>query len=390
MLVPGRVAQALEGKAEAFRRAAEEGAAVRDRYLEALDRLAQLTPAELERRLGEEKWPGAAPAEDLSRSGLVVPFGLRWDSAQAARTWALDRLRGVPTVAVDGSQIEASKEFNVPVSLVQVAWFENYHDPDRPYIKDVRNEILTSDTGTPEVEEYVLAESRLNQRRFAMEMEVAAERMRGLPPDPAPVVFVDGSLVLSFVGRLLPQVQSAYLFAVFGVLDASSETRVPLIGYVDRSFARDLANMLRVTFNLQPGNVFDAQLLVERMGVFDRTAAFLCRRGDVLPLYRTASRDYSADLCFVYLQTGLERLPARIDFPRWVLDAGLLDHVLDVVRAEIIVGTGYPYAIETADAAAVLTGDDRMAFYRLFHGYAERHGFPVSLPAKSASKAHRR
>ena len=91
------------------------------------------------------------------------------------------------------------------------------------------------------------------------------------------------------------------------------------------------------------------------------------------------------------MTTGLDRYPARIDFPRWMLEEeGLLDRVLDVVRAEIVVGAGYPYPIETADAAAVLTGEDRMAFYRLFHDFAQAQGLHTSLPAKSISKAHRR
>jgi len=84
---------------------------------------------------------------------------------------ALERLRGVPTVAVDGSQIPASKEFAVPVSLVQVAWFENPHAPDLPYVKDVLNEIVTAGDEAEDLEEYALAESRLNPRRFALEVD---------------------------------------------------------------------------------------------------------------------------------------------------------------------------------------------------------------------------
>ena len=34
---------------------------------------------------------------------------------------------------------------------------------------------------------------------------------------------------------------------------------------------------------------------------------------------------------------------------------GLLERVVDVVRAECVAGTGYPYAMETADALAVIT-----------------------------------
>jgi hypothetical protein len=110
-------------------------------------------------------------------------------------------------------------------------------------------------------------------------------------------------------------------------------------------------------------------------------------------------------MCFLYLKTGQDRFPARLDFPRWILDAdpgtpakawvsgqvpSLLDRVVDLVRAEVVVGCGYPYALETADAAAVLTAEDRMSFYRLFHEFARANGIQASLPGKSISKLHRR
>lgn len=390
MLVAAKVTQALGEHTEAFRQAAAESIRLRDLYLQALDWLPTLSSADVAERFQDEPWPGARSTDELERRGLVIPFEERWETAQEARAWALQRLRGVPTLAVDGSQIAASKEFGVPISLVQVAWFENYHDADRPYIKDIRNEIVTIDEQAREIDEYVLAESKLNQRRFVLEMQTAIERLKSLEGTRSPVVFVDTSLVLSFANRLAPWTREAYLQALFHLLDASETYRVPVVGYIDLSFASDLVTMLRTLFDLPRGTVFDARILGPILSSFDRTAAFECARGDVLPHYTTPERDYSHDLCFVYLKTGHDRLPARTDFPRWILEAGLLDEVLDVVRAEIVVGNGYPYALETADAAAVLTSEDRLTFYRLFHEFAQASGLKVSMPGKSVSKSRRR
>lgn len=395
MFLPARVAHALEEKLAGFRQAAESAARLGEQYLAALDELSRLRPGELANRLAGEEWPGARPTEELEERGLVVPFGRRWGSAREARSWALEKLSGVPTVAVDGSQIAASKELGVPVSLVQVAWFTNYHDPARPYVKDVRDEIVTANQGWSPAsgnagEEFAFAEAQVNQRRFVLEMETAVSCLDALPPEPMPVVFVDASLILSFIRRFWPEYGQPYLQALFFLLDASRERRVPVVGYVDLSFASDLMTMLRTAFQLPAGTAFDAQILAQRMQPFDRTAAFQCARGDVLPLYNTPLRSYADDLCFVYLQTRHDRPPARIDFPRWVLEAGILDRVLDIVRAEVVVGSGYPYALETADAAAVLTTEDRMAFSRLFHELAQAAGLPATLPGKSISKAHRR
>ena len=63
---------------------------------------------------------------------------------------------------------------------------------------------------------------------------------------------------------------------------------------------------------------------------------------------------------------------------------------MDIIRAEIVVGSGYPYALEAADAAAVLTTEDRQVFYRLWHEFAPSAGLGGAATAKTASKAHRR
>jgi hypothetical protein len=390
MFVPSRVARALEEKREQFRAASSRAAHLREIYDAALRRLAGMRSSQLEESFGGVAWPGARPTPELDARGPIVPFTTTWETAQAARGWALERLRGVTTVAVDGSQIAASKEFGAPVSLVQVAWFQNDHDPERPYVKDVVDEIVTADPGAGDGEEYASAESRVSRRRFELEMQVASERVRSLPPDPPPVVLVDGTFALSFMRRMPEEVRNTYLRALFTLLNASRQYRVPVVGYVDLSFAADLVTMLRTAFDLPGGALTDAQILAPALAPFDRTAAFRCARSDVMPLYRTPDRDYGRELCFLYLQTGADRLPVRLDFPAWLLEEGALDRVLDTIRAEIVVGSGYPYALETADATAVLTTEDRMAFFRLFQEFADSAGLSLPRQGKSLSKAHRR
>ena len=96
------------------------------------------------------------------------------------------------------------------------------------------------------------------------------------------------------------------------------------------------------------------------------------------------------DVAFVYFQSALDRPPARIEFPRWLLDDGVLDGVMDVVRAESVAGTGYPYPIESADAVAVISASDRAQFYSMFQDFAAREHLALSFSRKALSKDRRR
>lgn len=390
MLVTGRVHGALQARRDEFVLADGRARQERGKCAELFHRLSGMNQAEVEARLGGVEWPGARPTAELTQHGLRVPFEKNWGDIQAARGWALETLRGVRTAAVDGSQIAASKEFATPLSLIQVAWFVNPHDPDVPYTKDVHNEVLRPGDQGSDAGEYVFTESRVNQRRYVLEMETAARLMAEARSSRKSLVFHDGSLVLSFTDRMSPDNRDVYLNALFACLDASGKYRVPLAGYVDLSLASDLAGMLSAVFDIPRPMSTDGEVLASQLGPLDRTAAFVCARGDILPRYARPDHDYSAEICFVYLQTGNSRPPARIDFPRWVLDSGLLDAMIDVIRAEVIVGGGYPYALETADAAAVLTVEDRMQFYGMWQRFASDAGLEISLPGKTSSKVRRR
>lgn len=390
MFVAARVSDALKERQAGLLQAARRAEQERDRYVAKLAEAEKLSAAELSAQLGGVPWPGARPTAEWDMHGLVVPFTEYWATAPEARSWALCQLTGTPTVGVDGSQIAASREFGVPIALVQVAWFDNPHDASRPYVKDVRDEVVLADAPPGEVSEYAYTEARVNQRRFVLEMEVIAESARRHSGDRRALLFHDGSFVLSFAGRMPEETRGGYLDALFAVLDSSREQRVPLVGYVDGSLAGDLVTLLRTAYELPMGNVHDADLLITRLGLFERTSVFRCARGDILPQYRREARDYAEDLCFFYLQPAVGKAPARVDLPTWVVEDGLTDWLADIIRAEIIVGGGYPYALETADAAAVLTLEDRLAFYRHWQDFARDNGLPASLPAKTRSKIHRR
>ena len=387
-----RVISALEAKADRF---AGYEVALNDilaAYEQALAELEGLSRTELEARLAGIPWPGARPTvEQDEYPGIVVSFGQTWANHEQARGWARDVLTGVPTVAVDGSQITPSKEISAPVGAVQIGWFVNPHDGSQDYVKDIHFEVLAPDELAGEDEEVLgFPDWRVNVRRFVLECEKLVDTMQAARDEAIkPVCFFDGSLVVSFVQHMLPERQQLYLDAVMALLSASEECRVPMVGYVDTSYANDLTAMLDALTGRQTTQRFsDGALLSSRMQWGDRTVAYICARHDeVLPV---GGSKYYDRVLFVYLKTTADRPPVRLDLPRWLLDSGELERTLDVVRAECVVGNGYPYAVETADAVAVISMQDRERFYRLFQEFAERQGLPLRFSRKAVSKRGRR
>ncbi|HEU5347920.1 MAG TPA: DNA double-strand break repair nuclease NurA, partial [Ktedonobacterales bacterium] len=164
----------------------------------------------------------------------------------------------------------------------------------------------------------------------------------------------------------------------------------PLLGYIDTSYARDTITMLRALSDdeMPPSRgIHDALLWGDALAWGDRTPAFLSAREDLSAMGYRGGADAVA---FVYLRAARDRPPARVEFPAWVLEDGLLDRTMDVLRAEIITGQGYPYAIEAADAVAVISAEDRARFYALFQQFAEREGLNFTFSRKALSKSRRR
>ena len=388
MLHPGKVIAALEAKRDHFTAAEEIRREDLDALVQALEAFASLSLAEVESRLSGISWPGARPTAEHEQYGnIVIPFINKWSNHRQAREWALGVLQGVPTFAVDGSQISPTRDISIPVAAVQVGWFENRHQADGAYVKDIAVEVLAPDElAEDEGEESGFPDWRVNWRRFEMEVErLVAYMQANANAEPRPLCFFDGSLVISFVQHMRPERQRLYVNAIMRLLDTSERTGVPVVGYVDTSYANDLTVMLAHLAGLSlSGRMSDAELLRPRMRWGDRTQVYVCARDD------DVLDKYYERVCFVYLKTTANNPPARVEFPRCLYEAGEHERVLDLVRAECVVGTGYPYILETADAAAVLTARDRERFYRLFQEFAEQEGLPLRFSRKIVSKRGRR
>ena len=120
----------------------------------------------------------------------------------------------------------------------------------------------------------------------------------------------------------------------------------------------------------------------------DRTPFFVCARNDGLSSTDRAS--FYRDVVFCYMRLSMSQPLARVELPRWIYEDGLALDVLDILRAECVVGTGYPYAIETADALAVISQQDRRRFYGMFQRFLDAENLPFQQTRKAQSKRTRR
>ena len=188
---------------------------------------------------------------------------------------------------------------------------------------------------------------------------------------------------------LAPRTREKY-FEALCLYSGPRDKRVPLVGFVDTSHAKDLSTLRHLGNLPRTDRINDAHLLRGRMRWGDRTRAFICARDDTLRNYVWGGGRLRRDIAFLYLQTTGDGPPARLDIPRWVVQEGLVDYVADVVRCEVIAGTGYPYCFEAVDAAAVLSMQDRELFYSQLQAFCERNGMRLRLAPKATSKRRRR
>ncbi|WP_204140208.1 DNA double-strand break repair nuclease NurA [Halomicronema sp. CCY15110] len=384
---PAQIRAVLEEKREALSTFNQTFKDDLDRYRKAWQSLTQEPFAKTAKRLSKSGI-GAHLLENFDAVGKgVIATQHHWANREDSLEWVKAQLAGVTTFAVDGSQIFPSKDVSLPVALIQIGWFENPHTPDGQYTKDIALDVLTPDDlrvnhqGEP-------VDRRVNIRRFEMEVERLVGYMQTCQCPDRTLVLFDGSLVVTFADAFDPESQAAYVNAMVKLLATSQQCRVPLVGFIDTSYARDLTTLLQ---HYDPQvkaveTIHDAQVLKKLMSWGDRTPLLHCDREGILDKYG----DQQDQVIFTYLQTTRDRPPARLELPRWLWEAGLAETVINWVKAEVIVGSGYPYAIETADQTAVLQAPDRQLFYRILQDWADREKLNVQFSRKLVSKLRRR
>jgi hypothetical protein len=403
---PGKVADDLQGYTEEIQEYTDDEHVVA-KYRDAFsDALAEYDADRLREQLDTNAYPGALPTADWDELDRPVgPFdtSASWENHEAINRFAKDVLEGVTTVAADGSEIGPTTEFTVPLGLVQVAWTANHHDPDGDYDGDVDPRILGPKTVTESSDDgsgirYPDEQAPSHERYYDEGTAVVECIQKFAEHKPAPVIVYDGALVPSFADAYAPDVRESYHETMAEVLAASEHHEVPVVGYVAGTKRKNIAKMLRRTypelFTNEP-TVADARILdgfTENWG--DRSLVFVNRWDSTVDeleyVYENIEYGYEEGVLFTYLDVPGGDAMDYLEFPEWVQRAGLVDDVLDVVRAETGVGRGYPEILQQADANAVLDAGAKERFLSLVQEFADEEDLPIDWDAKTLSKERRR
>lgn len=254
------------------------------------------------------------------------------------------------------------------------------------------------------------AAAGLGTRRFAYEMNALAGLIGEIAAEDLPALaLTDGSLIAWHLHDETGQdnTRQEAFAALLAALEASRNTRVPLVGYVSSPGSRDVVNGLRVTLcPEEPVDCFrcphpadalpcapvrratDAALFARLLAPGERSAVFTAQgqaRGfsRILPLYGAPHW-----IAFFYLHVGAE--VARIELPAWAAaDTEMVDRVHTLCLDQARKGRGYPVALAEAHEQAVVRGADRQAFLRHLERARVQEGAAAPPSRKALAKRTR-
>lgn len=413
------VATELESNTEVIEAYLEDDTGIVERYQDAFQRLPEdWTSDEIRAALQAASYPGAYPTEEFDdASSLIVPHSEsdRWENHEEVNEWARDIVRDVPVLAVDGSQLPPTTQFNVPLAYVQSAWALNYHHTEGRLDRGVEGRLLTPDEVTQVSDEgdYRFVDSQLvGHHRFEHEGRLLIEQITELADalaggeiEHTPVVFYDGSLIASFANPLKPETRVRYISTLSRVIAASQHHGIPLVGYVAGSNATELVKMTRLLLPEKFGTdhvIADAHVLTELMSPWgDTTIPFISKRdGSIDALqatYEGETYEFRDDILFSYLNVPPGAGLDRVEFPGWLCrSAGpdgydsMYEYTIEIARAQAGIGRGYPEILQQVDSDAVLDYRDRKQFHRVVQRWAESNDVPLEWNAKALSKELRR
>jgi len=318
-------------------------------------------------------------------------------------------------IAVDGSHIDVDRHSAARCCLINIGSvvLRYGEKPDaalrsQPALYASRQDLTIADPlGSGE---QALERDLLGIKRAVAEAEALAELCEGIPPQLPALALLDGSLIMwGLGGQAYPDyvkrelLENGFLQALNKIKEISQKTRVALASYISFPRSTDVVNALRVALcpydppdcdrncsRSVPSSkkvceavdgVQDSAIFARVLGPGERSATFISRSSVVQKHYG------DNEVRFFYLK-GDEEI-ARVEFPRWAEERGLVDLIHTLILDQCRRGQGYPVALSEAHEQAVVTGSDREQFQYLVELALSEKRLPTATSAKSRSKKTR-
>jgi hypothetical protein len=323
-------------------------------------------------------------AKLLEPGKLIRSFPFNWKNRHEAIEWVDSVLSGVAVGAVDGSQIYSDKNYEIPLAVIQTSQILNRHTDDSDYKEITGADIITPDE-FEEASVYSFGAEYVDARRFALECDSIMQLMK---EQDKPVIMLDGALILSHINVLNRNIREIYVRAINKLLEASEKTRAPVIGFIDTTMPRDITLMMHFLFGLKKSKLSDTHLFSHLLWG-ERTAAFLCdrddRRGEEAHSVLDNYGKFRDQIAFFYMRVS-SGLPARVEFPAWMYEEGMVDKIADIIRAECVIRSNYPDILMRAHEAAVIRMNEHDLFYGMLDNFCKAHGIRINKSAKHFHK----
>jgi len=323
-------------------------------------------------------------AKLLEPGKLIRSFPFNWKNRHEAIEWVDSVLSGVAVGAVDGSQIYSDKNYEIPLAVIQTSQILNRHTDDSDYKENTGAQIITPDE-FEDASVYSFGSEYVDARRFALECDSIMQLMK---EQDKPFIMLDGALILSHINVLNRNIREIYVRAINKLLEASEKTRAPVIGFIDTTMPRDITLMMHFLFDLKKGKLSDTHLFSHLLWG-ERTAAFLCdrddRRGEEARSVLDNYGKFRDRIAFFYMRVS-NGLPARVEFPAWMYEEGMVDKIADIIRAECVIRSNYPDILMRAHEAAVIKMNEHGLFYGMLDNFCKAHGIRINKSAKNFHK----
>lgn len=254
----------------------------------------------------------------------------------------------------------------------------------------------------------------LAMKRSVMEIQDLARLAENIPPELPAILIVDGTLTLFAKSTG----EDAWVSEVFiqqyqAALNAIKETRIPVVGFISRSNATWVMDMLQVGVcgrdtrrcafcrqrpaeeerdgcalaGLRDRFLYDGTLNGARLSLENVPPALLPgERSALFQLSSSLYQDYGDnEPRMFYMNSGREI--AQVQVPRWVAsDKALLDQVHALVYAQCLNGAGYPTVLTRSHEQAVVTAADREMLDEMVLSRLVKLGMRVPVSEKARSK----